>query len=159
MDAITIRRAVAEDMEQLNEALRHLSGEIGDEHGGTAGLLRKAGFGDNPAFRALLAEAGGQVVGAALYSPVFSTVMASAGVYVSDLWVADTARGQGLGKRLLSAVAEDAGAVWNAGYLKLAVYDDNDGARAFYDRLGFAPMADETIMLLDRSGFESLKGQ
>jgi ribosomal protein S18 acetylase RimI-like enzyme len=85
--------------------------------------------------------------------------MASAGVYVSDLWVADTARGQGLGKRLLSAVAEDAGTVWNAGYLKLAVYDDNDGARAFYDRLGFAPMADETIMLLDRSGFETLKGQ
>ncbi len=58
MTRITIRRAEAEDTERLNEALSYLSGEIGDDHGGTAELLRKAGFGDYPAFRALLAEDG-----------------------------------------------------------------------------------------------------
>lgn len=157
MTAITIRLAGAGDAERLNRALAHLSGEIGDDHGGNATLLREAGFGDNPAFRALLAEAGQDVVGAALYSPVFSTVRAGAGVYVSDLWVSADARGQGLGKRLLRAVAEDAGAVWKARFLKLAVYDDNAGARAFYDRLGFAAATGETILTLDDRGLTALK--
>ena len=159
MDDITIRRAEAEDVGRLNEALAHLSGEIGDEHGGTAGLLAKAGFGDNPAFRALLAEADGAVVGAALYSPVFSTVRAGAGVYVSDLWVSEVVRGTGLGKRLLRAVAFDAEAVWNARFLKLVVYDDNDAARGFYDRLGFTASAGETTLTLDDHGLTALKNE
>lgn len=159
MTEITIRRAKAEDAERLNEALAHLSGEIGDDHGGTAGLLREAGFGDDPAFRALLAEAGEQVVGTALYSPVFSTVRAGAGVYVSDLWVSSAARGQGLGKRLLQAVAADAGAVWNARFLKLVVYDDNEGARGFYDRLGFTASVGETTLTLNDKGLAALKDE
>ena len=159
MTEITIRRAETEDAERLNEALSHLSGEIGDDHGGTAELLAKAGFGDDPAFRALLAEAGEQVVGAALYSPVFSTVRAGAGVYVSDLWVSGAARGQGLGKRLLQAVAADAKAVWNARFLKLVVYDDNDGARRFYDRLGFIASDGETTLTLNDKGLAALKDE
>jgi ribosomal protein S18 acetylase RimI-like enzyme len=159
MGDISIRRAEASDAERLNAALAHLSRDIGDNHGATVALLREAGFGENPAFRAMLAELGGQVVGATLFSPAFSTVMASTGVYISDLWVSDAMRGQGLGRRLLQAVAQDAGSVWNARYLKLAVYDDSSGARAFYERLGFAPSAGETIMLLNRAGFDALKGR
>ena len=159
MTEITIRRAEAEDAERLNDALSHLSGEIGDDHGGTAELLGKAGFGDYPAFRALLAEAGEEVVGAALYSPVFSTVRAGAGVYVSDLWVSASARGRGLGKRLLQAVASDAEAVWNARFLKLVVYDDNEAARGFYDRLGFVASVGETTLTLNDEGLAALKDE
>ncbi|GAB4347320.1 MAG: GNAT family N-acetyltransferase [Oricola sp.] len=157
MGDITIRQARMEDAERLNAALRHLSRDIGDDHGATAAMLREAGFGANPAFRALLAEADGDVVGATLYSPVFSTVRAGAGVYVSDLWVLEAMRGTGLGRRLLTAVAADAEMVWNACFLKLAVYDDNRQARAFYDRLGFADSPDETILVLDRAGLAALK--
>lgn len=158
MGDISIRRAEAKDAERLNAALWHLSRDIGDDHGATGALLRQAGFGENPVFRALLAEQGGQAVGAALFSPAFSTVMASTGVYVSDLWVSDTMRGLGLGRRLLRAVAQDAGSVWNAHYLKLAVYDDNPGARAFYDRLGFSLTEGETTLSLNRAAFDALKG-
>lgn len=158
MRDISIRRAEAKDAERLNAALSHLSRDIGDDHGATGALLRQAGFGENPVFRALLAEQGGQVVGAALFSPAFSTVMASTGVYVSDLWVSETMRGLGLGRRLLRAVAQDAGSVWNARYLKLAVYDDNPSGRAFYDRLGFAPTEGETTLSLGRAAFDALKG-
>lgn len=157
MDDITIRKAGPEDAEQLDTALRHLSDAIGDEHGADAGLLRAAGFGANPAFRALLAETNGETVGAALYSPVFSTVRAGAGVYVSDLWVSEAARGKGLGRDLLRAVAHDAGAVWNARFLKLVVYDDNENARAFYDRLGFSASQGEIILTLDNKGLTALK--
>ncbi|MCI5078058.1 GNAT family N-acetyltransferase [Oricola sp.] len=159
MAGITIRRAGPDDAERLNAALAHLSKDIGDDHGGTAALLREAGFGDNPAFRALLAEAGEEIVGAALYSPVFSTVRAGAGVYVSDLWVSETTRGKGLGQRLLRAVAYDADAVWNARFLKLVVYDDNERARSFYDRLGFAASTGETTLTLDADGLANLKGK
>ena len=104
MGEIAIRRAVAGDAERLNDALRRLSEDIGDSHAGTPALLARAGFGDHPAFRALLAENASTIVGAALYSPVFSTVRAGAGAYVSDLWTAPEARGKGLGRRLLAAV-------------------------------------------------------
>lgn len=157
MAEIAIRRADAVDMARLNEALRRLSDDIGDAHAGTAELLEQAGFGDHPAFRALLAESGGEIVGAALYSPVFSTVRAGAGAYVSDLWIAPQARGRGLGRRLLAAVADDAVTVWDAVFLKLAVYDDNEGARAFYDRLGFAASSGETTMTLDNKGLAALR--
>lgn len=157
METIAIRKAGAEDAGRLNTALRHLSHAIGDEHGADADLLREAGFGSNPAFRALLAEAGDEVVGAALYSPVFSTVRAGAGVYVSDLWVSETKRGKGLGRKLLRAVADDAEQVWRARFLKLVVYDDNPDARAFYDRLGFSASKGETILTLDETGLTALK--
>lgn len=157
MAEITIRRAGANDVERLNDALRRLSDDIGDSHGGTPELLIQAGFGDHPAFRALLAEAGPEIVGAALYSPVFSTVRAGAGAYVSDLWTAAEARGQGLGPRLLAAVAEDAGQVWGATFLKLAVYDDNRRARAFYDRLGFSAAKGETTLTIDKESLAALR--
>lgn len=157
MGAIAIRLAGAEDTGRLDTALRHLSSAIGDDHRATAGMLRDAGFGENPAFRALLAEDEDGVVGAALYSPVFSTVRAGAGVYVSDLWVSETARGQGLGRRLLQAVAGDARKVWKAQFLKLIVYDDNPRALAFYDRLGFAASTGEIILTLDKAGLAALK--
>lgn len=51
-----------------------------------------------------------------------------------------------------------AGSVWNARYLKLAVYDDNPSGRAFYDRLGFAPTEGETTLSLGRAAFDALKG-
>lgn len=156
MADITIRRAEANDVDRLDAALRQLSEAIGDPHGATPDQLREAGFGPHPTFRAQLAEAGGAVVGTALYSPVFSTVRAGAGVYVSDLWIATSVRGAGLGQHLLAAAARDAEAVWGARFLKLVVYDDNARARAFYDRLGFTAVSGETTLTLDAAGFASL---
>lgn len=156
MADITIRLVEADDVQRLDTALRRLSEAIGDPHGATPEQLREAGFGPHPAFRAQLAEAGGAVVGATLYSPVFSTVRAGAGVYVSDLWAAPSVRGAGLGQRLLAAAAQDAATVWGARFLKLVVYDDNVRARAFYDRLGFIASSGETTLTLDAAGFASL---
>ncbi len=70
------------------------------------------------------------MIGAATYSPVFSTKRAATGLFVSDLWVAAEARGLGLGRRLLATAHKLAAREWGAAYLKLAVYEDNSvGAR------------------------------
>jgi len=157
MDTITIRQARAADAERLNEALRHLSTHIGDTHMATADMVREHGFGPHPTFRGLLAESDGEVVGATIYSPLFSTAFGGAGVYVSDLWVAASTRGAGLGRRLLAAVADDARATWGAIFLKLTVYDTNADARAFYDRLEFQTAEGETVLRLDETGLAALK--
>lgn len=158
-ETITIRPAVEADVARLNKALSRLSEFLGDTHAATPEDLRRGGFGPVPAFRALLAEAGDEVLGVAMYSPVFSTVRAAPGLYVSDLWVSSAARGRGLGKRLLQAAARDAEEAWGARFLRLVVYEENPGARRFYGRLGFSADPQDIVMSLDETGLNALKGQ
>ena len=122
---------------------------------GVAVFLRRTGDG---VFRAQIAVSAGQPVGAAVYSPIYSTTRARPGVYVSDLWVAAAARGGGLGAKLLAAVRDDARARWGAGFVRLVVYADNPRALGFYTRLGFALRSDEAGMLLEGAALERLGG-
>ncbi|MAC80534.1 MAG: GNAT family N-acetyltransferase [Rhodobacteraceae bacterium] len=156
---MTLRVAKAGDAEALNDALRQLSETLGDDHRATADDLRRLGWGENPAFRAMLAWADGAVVGVSFYSPYVSTMRGMAGVYVSDLWTAEVVRGQGLGPRLLAETLRDAEAVWGARFLKLDVYHTNPDARRFYDRLGFRPADDLTKMILEEAESTALKGE
>lgn len=129
----------AADLARLEQALRALSADVGEDYAAQSATLAQALLGDTPAACGLLALQGDQTLGAALYSPVFSTVRGGAGVYVSDLWVSRAARSQGLGARLLAETARDGAARWQAGWLKLAVYDHSKAAQKFYQRLGFEP--------------------
>lgn len=159
MTDICIKPVTDADAARLNEALARLSAEIGDQHHATAEDILRHGFGASPAFRALLAERRRAVVGAAVFSPVFSTKRAAAGLYVSDLWVASEARGLGLGRRLLAGAFMQAAREWGAAYLKLTVYADNLSARAFYDRLGFTADTRETHLTLQGPELDALKGE
>jgi len=131
--------AEAEGLARLEDALRALSADIAEVYTTDSATLARAVLGTQPAAHGLLAQHGNQTLGAALYSPLFSTVRGAAGVYVSDLWVSADARGQGLGARLLAQVARAGAARWQATWLKLAVYDHSHAAQAFYQRLGFEP--------------------
>ncbi|WP_425087221.1 GNAT family N-acetyltransferase [Stappia sp.] len=156
-DGISIRQASEADARRFNDALARLSSDLGDPHGTQPEDLLRHGFGTLPIFSGLLAETeDSAVVGALLSSPMFSTVSGAAGLYVSDLWVCETMRGRGLGRRLLAAAIEMAPADWNVRFLKLAVYDVTPRARAFYDRLGFAATTGETVMRLDHIHFDRL---
>lgn len=140
----------------LNTALRQLSTDMGDTHSASDADIAAAGFGPIPVFQAVLAEAAGQIVGVAVYSPLYSTTRGRAGAFVSDLWVADAARGQGLGARLLARVRDEACASWNAGFLRLLVYRTNPRAAAFYARLGFAPQSGDMQMTLEGAALDAL---
>lgn len=158
MEGARIRPADEGDLPRLDEGLRRLAEGLGDPYRASIPDLRQAGFGTRPAFRALLAETGDALSGMALYSPVYSTMRGTAGLYVSDLWVAEEVRGQGLGRRLLADAAEDAARLWNARFLRLVVYNDNPAAQRFYRRLGLAADEREILMTLDKDGFDTLKG-
>lgn len=57
-------------------------------------------------------------------------------LYVDQIAVDDTVRGQGIGRQLMDA-AEQAAHEQNADYLFLNVWTFNKQAQAFYDRLGY----------------------
>jgi len=156
---VTFRAVRTEaDLVLLDRALRALSDDLGDTHRAGLGALRAGLMGDAPAAYGLLAAQGG-VIGAALYSPVFSTAQGAPGVYVSDLWVDGAVRGQGAGQHLLAEVAWRAGVQWGAAWMTLGVYGHSTASRRFYERLGFAPQDRVTQMRLPRAGFDRLKGE
>lgn len=134
----TIRRAVEGDLPALLEMLAALSVETGygDSFCSEIEALRRYGFGPRPLFRTLIAENAVTSLGMGLYFPEFSTQRGLPGVYLQDIYLRPEARASGLGRRLLGAIVRDAGD-WDAAYLRLAVHADNEGARAFYGRLGF----------------------
>ncbi|MGO4916960.1 GNAT family N-acetyltransferase [Pseudogemmobacter sp. W21_MBD1_M6] len=158
MAQVVFRQAQPADIARLNAALRNLSATMGDTHRTSDADLAQAAFGAVPAFYAELAEMGGALVGVAVYSPLYSTIRGMAGAYVSDLWVEDALRGQGLGARVLGAVRDRAKAEWSAGFLRLAVYADNPRAVAFYTRLGFSTLPGDIYMTLEGTALSAVGG-
>ena len=62
-------------------------------------------------------------------------------VFLSQLYCAGSMTGHGLGRRLMDWVLVQARA-WQADSLSLSVYSENPGAQRFYQRYGFAKVAD-----------------
>ena len=99
----------------------------------TADLLRD-GFGTNPKFEVLIAERVGQPVGFALFFPTYSTWEGRPGIHLEDIFAVEEARGCGVGRKLMSALAALTVARGCA-RLELSVLQWNP-AREFYHRLG-----------------------
>jgi GNAT superfamily N-acetyltransferase len=105
-----------------------------------AGLTRWL-FGDRPAAEVVIAWAGDEPVGFALFFHNFSTFLGRPGLYLEDLFVKPEWRGRGVGRRLLShlaAIAMERG----CGRFEWAVLDWNEPAIAFYRRMGAVVLED-----------------
>jgi GNAT superfamily N-acetyltransferase len=142
MSAITLRYATAEDVDLLLQLIRGLAAieRAPEAVVATEEDLRRFGFGPERHFEALLAFLDGEAAGFALFHPRFSTWLGRPGMYLEDLFVAEAARGRGVGRRLmarLAAVAVDRG--W--GRIDFQVLDWNP-ARDFYRRLGIEHLGD-----------------
>ena len=96
--------------------------------------LARDGFGEDPRFRALIAEWDGDPAGYALVFNYYST-WAGRGLFLEDLFVRERFRGQGIGKALLGAVARIAVAEDCYG-VHWEVLDWNEKAIEFYKSLG-----------------------
>jgi GNAT superfamily N-acetyltransferase len=96
-------------------------------------------FGPARRCEVLIGEVDERVQGYALFFHNYSTWVGRAGIHVEDLFVRDGARGLGLGRRLLAAVAQIA-VERDCRRLDLAVLDWNP-ARELYEHLGFTPQS------------------
>lgn len=152
-----LRDATAEDAATIAALVRRLARTTGEEHkvSSNADDFARHGFGATPAFHALLAERDGIAVGLALWFYNFSTWRGELGAYLQDIYVDEAERGSGLGRRLLAATAARA-RTDGATHLRLSVAKDNDGARLFYEHLGFTYRDDECIYQVADAGFDAL---
>ena len=96
-------------------------------------------FGPARRCEVLIGEVDERVQGYALFFHNYSTWVGRAGIHVEDLFVRDGARGLGLGRRLLAAVAQIA-VERGCRRLDLAALNWNP-ARELYEHLGFTPQS------------------
>ena len=97
--------------------------------------VMRDGFGPHRRFEVLIAEVDRKAVGFALFFPNYSTWEGKPGLYIEDIFVEESLRGTGIGRKLIAAVAKIAHSRGCA-RIDLAVLNWNP-ARGFYHRLGF----------------------
>lgn len=149
----TIRPARREDVPAIVDLIRALA-EFeklpGPDDGAEARLLEH-GFGARPAFEALVAELGGEVVAYAIFFHGYSTFLARPTLYLEDLFVHPRARRQGIASALmerLRAIAVERG----CGRFEWMVLDWNEGAQALYARLGAKMLGEWRLNRVDLAG-------
>ena len=132
LPSITVRPATSGDVSEVVKLARSLSVTDGQRPSRlTKTAYLSDGFGENPAFRALVAEVDHKVAGYTLYFQGYDTGRAERGVYLSDLYVDKAWRRQGIGRALMQATANDCkemGGEW----MFWAVLKGNKSARKFY---------------------------
>jgi GNAT superfamily N-acetyltransferase len=157
---LLVRCAAATDVTTLLELFGELAEYEHLEHElkATEEQLREALFGERPAAEALIAERDGQALGYALFFPTFSSFLASTGVWLEDLFVRPSSRGEGVGKALLEAVAalmrERGGE-----RLEWAALDWNELALGFYRRIGAQTMNEWITHRLDGKALARVAAQ
>jgi len=105
-------------------------------------------FGDKPVVEALVGEVDGEeVVAFALFFTNFSTFLAQPGLYLEDLYVRPAHRRSGLGKLLLTRLAEIA-VERDYGRFEWSVLDWNEDAIRFYETMGAAVLPEWRICRL-----------
>lgn len=159
MSATAVRRAVPEDVPALVELVYDLAEYEKARHECTltAEQLRTALFGPSPALFAHVATVGTKVAGCAIWFLNYSTWDGVHGIYLEDLFVKPQARGTGLGKALIAALAEEA--VRN-GYSRVSwsVLTWNTPSIEFYESLGAAVQDDWVGYRLSGDALTALAG-
>jgi len=119
--------------------------------------LHAALFGPTPALFGLVALDDDRVAGFALYFLNFSTWEGVHGIYLEDLYVRPQVRGSGLGKALLTRLAQIA---LDRGYARVewAVLDWNTPSIEFYRALGAVSMDEWTTFRLTGPALRTAAG-
>lgn len=122
-----------------------------------ADLLRDA-FGARPACEILVAERDdGRLVGFTLFHTNFSTWEGRIGIHVEELYVREEARGTGLGRRLMAAVAAIA-ETRGCPRVDLNVLQWNP-AKRFYERLGMVHLDEWQHYRLEKAALGKLAAE
>lgn len=154
---VTVRRAEKQDAETMARMVTALGMATGEPLIAlTVEDVLRDGFGPDPWFFGFIAEREGQPIGLALAQRSYASDMGSRGLYITELFVEAEARGQGVGRALMRAVAlhaETLGGEW----LAWDVGVGNAAAKAFYEKLGGRYRGEIVMMVLQDEALDALK--
>jgi GNAT superfamily N-acetyltransferase len=145
-----IRPAVPADLSIIAQLIRELAEyeRLADKVILDEAKLGEHLFGPRPYAEVLVAEDAGAVVGLALFFHNYSTFGGRPGIYLEDLFVRPAARGKGLGKGLLLALARLA-VERDCCKVEWSVLNWNEPSIRFYEALGAKPQDEWTVYRLD----------
>ena len=157
MPKAVVRSATAEDVPLILSFVWKLAEyeKLSHEVVATEESLRESLFGERAYAEVLLAFVGEDTAGFALFFHNFSTFLGKPGIYLEDLYVRPEYRGVGIGRALLSRLAELA-VERGCGRLEWWVLDWNEPSVGFYKRLGAQAMDDWTVYRLTGDALERL---
>ncbi|WP_240762500.1 GNAT family N-acetyltransferase [Micromonospora sp. HM134] len=110
--------------------------------------INEALFGDPPLAFAVLAWDAEALVGLATYSFLWPAAGLTRSLYLKELYVAETARGRGVGKLLMDRLIEIA-ATNSCSRIEWTTDRDNTQAQRFYEKLGVAQNGDKIFYRLE----------
>ena len=96
----------------------------------------------------LVAKAGKQLVGYALYFYTYSSFLAKPTMYLEDIFVSSKARGTGVGEALFTSCLREA-RDHRCGRMEWQVMDWNRSAMRFYKKLGAKKIGDQVLFRHD----------
>ena len=146
MSSFTIRNATRDDVPGIHAMIKALAQyeELAHLCVATEADIAEALFGPRPAAEALIAWAGTETAGFALFFHSFSTFLGRRSLWLEDLFVQPVHRRKGCAQALLRALAALA-VERNCGRFEWAVLDWNAPAIAFYRALGATVLPDWRI--------------
>ena len=153
----TIRSATVDDAAAVHALIADLATSVPSHiaRRSSAEDFKRAMAGKHPALHALIAEHDGNPVGVLAFFTTFSTWYGTPGVYVQDIFVAEQARGSGLGHDLLVAACQW-GLQHGADHLRLSVDRANSNAKTFYESHELTHCVDEKIYMIEGDAFARL---
>lgn len=155
--SVAIRPARRDDLSLIAAFIRDLAEyeKLADAVRFDEAVMGEHLFGARPMAEVLIGEVDGAPQGFALFFHNFSTFEGRPGIYLEDLYVRPAARGAGLGKALLAALA---GLAVERGCARLewSVLDWNTPSIGFYRALGAVPMDEWTVMRVDGDNLAQL---
>jgi len=154
---LRIRTATPDDVPVILRFIEQLADyeRLRHEVLATTDALHATLFGEAPAAEVVIASMDGLDVGFALFFQTYSTFLARPGMHLEDLFVLPAARGAGVGRALLSHLAELSEAR-GYGRLEWSVLTWNTPAIRFYGQLGAFPLDEWQTYRLNRDGIRAL---
>ncbi|MCA0424539.1 MAG: GNAT family N-acetyltransferase [Proteobacteria bacterium] len=130
---ITIRPVVSGDLAQLAALIRDLAAYHGEEAATTVDSLKRDLFGWSRCLDGFVATKERELVGYALFYPIYNVQRAERGLDLTHLFVSGNERGQGIGSRLIKAVEAEAKSRACA-FVAIGTASENFAAQHFYAR-------------------------
>jgi GNAT superfamily N-acetyltransferase len=136
VETTIIRKGTKQDLTAVLDLVRELAlfEKAPAQVTNTVESMEEDGFGKNPVFSFLVAELNNTIVGISVYFTKYSTWKGK-GLYLDDLYVTESHRGKGIGKKLFDATINEAKRI-NAKQMHWQVLDWNTPAIEFYKKYG-----------------------